>query len=146
MVAMGKAIWLMARLCGTTLRHPLVDRHRHLVLEHRCVIGVTAILMGYRTGYDWFEFPPLSAVVLSSLCVIMSWAVMMFRFRRGDQFTSRHGICSVNFFVPVALRPPPRQCFSSFQSKAVMQAAVAGGTRIISSSLLGAIALGTAYN
>src|SRR5947199_2818219 len=62
MAAMGTAIWLMARLCRTTLRHPL------LVLTGACfwnlgvLIGVTAILMGHNTGYEWLEFPPYAGL------------------------------------------------------------------------------------
>src|SRR5437899_10780764 len=52
----------------------------------RILIGVIGILMGYSTGYDWLEFPPYAAVVLFvAYALIISWAVLMFRFRRGDQ-------------------------------------------------------------
>ena len=36
MAGMGTAIWLMARLCRTTLRHPLLLVDRRGVLESRC--------------------------------------------------------------------------------------------------------------
>src|ERR1700726_4017280 len=86
MVAMGTAIWLMARLCRTTLRHPLVIVTGIWFWNIGVLIGVAGILMGYNTGYDWLEFPPYAAVVLFvAYALIMSWAVLMFRFRRGDQ-------------------------------------------------------------
>src|SRR5207249_917584 len=35
---------------------------------------------------DWLSFPPYAAVVLFvAYALIISWAVLMFRFRRGDQ-------------------------------------------------------------
>src|SRR5260370_891737 len=86
MVAMGTAIWLMARLCRTTLRHPLIIVTGIWFWNIGVVIGVIGILMGYSTGYDWLEFPPYAAVVLFvAYALIISWAVLMFRFRRGDQ-------------------------------------------------------------
>src|SRR6266436_5312372 len=86
MAAMGTAIWLMARLCRTTLRHPLLIVAGIWFWNIGVLIGVIGILMGYSTGYDWLEFPPYAAVVLFvAYALIMSWAVLMFRFRRGDQ-------------------------------------------------------------
>src|SRR5947209_4143981 len=50
MSAMGTAIWLMARLCRTTLRHPLIIVTGILVWHLGLVIGVIGFLMGYSTG------------------------------------------------------------------------------------------------
>src|SRR5438094_9516467 len=69
MAGMGTAIWLMARLCRTVLRHPLL-----LVAGagfwHLCVLlGVGGILLGDSTGYHWLEFPhysPLGLFVAST--------------------------------------------------------------------------------
>ena len=45
-----------------------------------------AILAGDSTGYQWLEFPPYAALILFvAYSLVMSWAVLMFRFRRGDQ-------------------------------------------------------------
>src|SRR5438477_440140 len=86
MAAMGTAIWLMARLCRTTLRHPLLIVTGIWFWNIGVLIGVIGILMGYSTGYQWLEFPPYAAVVLFiAYALIVSWAVLMFRFRRGDQ-------------------------------------------------------------
>jgi len=86
MAAMGTAIWLMARLCRTVLRHPLLLITGAGFWNLGILIGVTAILAGQSTGYQWLEFPPYaSLVLLIAYSLIMSWAVMMFRFRRGEQ-------------------------------------------------------------
>src|SRR5438105_8428484 len=86
MAAMGTAIWLMARLCRTTLRHPLLVVAGICFWNIGILIGVVAILMGHSTGYQWLEFPPYAALVLFvAYALIMSWAVLMFRFRRGEQ-------------------------------------------------------------
>ena len=48
--------------------------------------GVGGVLAGDSTGYQWLEFPPYAAIVLFvAYSLIMSWAVLMFRFRRGEQ-------------------------------------------------------------
>src|SRR5213082_3196850 len=86
MAAMGTAIWLMARLCRTTLRHPLLIVAGAWFWNIGILIGVTAIMMGYSTGYQWLEFPPYAAAILFvAYSLIVSWAVLMFRFRRGEQ-------------------------------------------------------------
>src|SRR5437763_4106395 len=86
MAGMGTAIWLMARLCRTTLRHPLLLVTGAWFWNIGIVVGITAILMGYSTGYQWLEFPPYAALILLvAYALIISWAILMFRFRRGDQ-------------------------------------------------------------
>jgi len=86
MVGMGTAIWLMARLCRTTLRHPLLLVAGAALWNLGVLLGVGSVLAGESTGYQWLEFPPYAALVLFiAYTIIMSWAVLMFRFRRGDQ-------------------------------------------------------------
>ena len=85
MAGMGTAIWLMARLCRTTLRHPLLLVTGGAFWNLGVVLGITGILMGDSTGYQWLEFPSYSAVVLFiAYTLIISWSVLMFRFRHGD--------------------------------------------------------------
>src|SRR5256885_4632690 len=60
MAAMGTAIWLMARLCRTVLRHPLLLMTGAGFWNLGVLIGVVAILAGESTGYQWLEFPPYS--------------------------------------------------------------------------------------
>jgi cytochrome c oxidase cbb3-type subunit 1 len=84
MAGMGTAIWLMARLCRTTLRHPLLLVAGGGFWNLGVLLGVGGILAGDSTGYEWLEFPPYAAIVLFvAYALIMSWAVLMFRFRRG---------------------------------------------------------------
>src|SRR5258708_14573641 len=51
MAAMGTAIWLMARLCRTTLRHPLLIVAGVWVCEIRGAIGGNAIVLGVRQPF-----------------------------------------------------------------------------------------------
>ncbi|MEP7016289.1 MAG: cbb3-type cytochrome c oxidase subunit I, partial [Verrucomicrobiota bacterium] len=86
MAGMGTAIWIMARLCRTTLRHPLLLVAGAGFWNLGVLIGVGGILCGESTGYPWLEFPPYAAFLLFvSYTLIMSWALLMFRFRHGEQ-------------------------------------------------------------
>src|SRR5213082_2442406 len=147
MAAMGTAIWLMARLCRTTLRHPLLIVAGIWFWNIGVLIGVIGILMGYSTGYDWLEFPPYAAVVLFvAYALIMSWAVLMFRFRRGDQiYITQWYLLGAFLWFPWLYAAAQAMLFV-VPVQGVMQAAVGWW---YSNNLLflwlGAIALGTAY-
>ena len=147
MVAMGTAIWLMARLCRTTLRHPLIIVTGISFWNIGVLIGVIAILMGYSTGYQWLEFPPYAAVVLLvAYAMIMSWAVLMFRFRRGDQiYITQWYLLGAFLWFPWLYAAAQAMLFV-VPVQGVMQAAI--GWWYANNLLflwLGAIALGTAY-
>src|SRR5438034_10640280 len=147
MVAMGTAIWLMARLCRTTLRHPLLIVTGIWFWNIGVLIGVIGILMGYSTGYDWLEFPPYAAVVLFvAYALIISWAVLMFRFRRGDQiYITQWYLLGAFLWFPWLYAAAQAMLFV-VPVQGVMQAAV--GWWYANNLLflwLGAIALGTAY-
>ncbi len=77
---------MMARLCRTVLRYPLLLVMGAAFWNLGVLVGTGAILAGDSTGYPWLEFPPYAAIILFvAYSLIMSWAVMMFRFRRGEQ-------------------------------------------------------------
>ncbi len=84
MAGIGTSIWLMARLSRTTLRHPLLLVAGAAFWNLGVLLGVGAILVGQSTGYEWLEFPSYAAIVLFiAYSLVMSWAVLMLRFRRG---------------------------------------------------------------
>ncbi|MDQ2866873.1 MAG: cbb3-type cytochrome c oxidase subunit I [Verrucomicrobiota bacterium] len=81
----GTAIWLMSRLCRTTVRHPLLLVAGGGFWNFGVALGVVGILLGDGTGYQWLEFPNYAAIVLFiAYTLIGSWAVLMFRFRSGE--------------------------------------------------------------
>src|SRR6267143_2085727 len=147
MAAMGTAIWLMARLCRTTLRHPLLIVAGIWFWNIGVLAGVTGILMGYSTGYDWLEFPPYAAVILFvAYALIISWAVLMFRFRRGDQiYITQWYLLGAFLWFPWLYAAGQLMLFV-VTVQGVLQSAV---TWWYANNLLflwfGAIALGTAY-
>src|SRR6266516_5321192 len=147
MSAMGTAIWLMARLCRTTLRHPLLIVTGIWFWNIGVLIGVIGILMGYSTVYDWLEFPPYAAVVLFvAYALIISWAVLMFRFRRGDQiYITQWYLLGAFLWFPWLYAAAHLMLFV-VPVQGVMQAAV--GWWFANNLLFlwfGAIGLGTAY-
>src|SRR5438477_9225102 len=147
MAAMGTAIWLMARLCRTTLRHPLLIVTGIWFWNIGVLIGVIGILMGYSTGYQWLEFPPYAALVLFvAYAMIISWAGLMFRFRRGEQiYITQWYLLGAFLWFPWLYAAAQAMLFV-VPVQGVMQAAV--GWWYANNLLflwLGAIALGAAY-
>src|SRR5215475_12468757 len=147
MAAMGTATWLMARLCRTTLKHPLLIVAGTWFWNIGVVIGLIAIAMGYSTGYEWLEFPPYAAMVMFvAYSMIMSWAVLMFRFRRGEQiYITQWYLLGAFLWFPWLYAAAHAMLFAA-PVQGVMQNAVSWWYQ---NNLLflwfGAIALGTAY-
>jgi cytochrome c oxidase cbb3-type subunit 1 len=147
MAGMGTAIWLMARLCRTTLRHPLLLVAGAWFWNIGVLLGVGGILAGDSTGYEWLEFPPYAAIVLLvSYALIISWAVLMFRFRRGDQiYVTQWYLLGAFLWFPWLYAAAQLMLFV-VPVQGVLQAAI--GWWYVNNLLflwLGAIALGTAY-
>src|ERR1700682_2719666 len=147
MAGMGTAIWLMARLCRTVLRHPLLLVAGGGFWNFGGLLGVGAILAGDSTGYQWLEFPPYAAVILFvAYSLIISWAVLMFRFRRGDQiYITQWYLVGAFLWFPWLYAAAQLMLFA-VPVQGVMQAAV---NWWYANNLLflwfGAIGLGTAY-
>src|SRR5438876_8780245 len=147
MAGIGTAIWLMARLCRTTLRHPLLIVAGGVFWNLGVLLGVGGILAGDSTGYNWIEFPSYAAVVLFvAYSLIVSWAVLMFRFRRGDPIyiTQWYLLAAFLWFPWIYLATQTMLFIVPVQG--VLQAAVAWW---YANNLLflwfGSLGLGTAY-
>jgi len=147
MAAMGTAVWLMARLCRTVLRRPLLLVAGAGFWNLGVLIGVVAVLAGQSTGYQWLEFPPYAAVVLFvAYTIIMSWAVLMFRFRRGEQiYITQWYLLGAFLWFPWLFAAAQLMLFA-VPVQGVLQASVSWW---YANNLLflwfGAIGLGTAY-
>src|SRR6201987_5201952 len=147
LAGMGTGIWMMARLCRTVLRYPLLLVIGSGFWNLGVLFGAGAILAGDSTGYPWLEFPPYAAIMLFvAYCLIMSWAVLMFRFRRGDQiYITQWYLIGAFLWFPWLYAAAQAMLFV-VPVQGVMQAAVSWW---YANNLLflwfGAIALGTAY-
>jgi cytochrome c oxidase cbb3-type subunit 1 len=147
MAGMGTAIWLMARLCRTTLRHPLLLVTGAAFWNLGVLLGVGGILAGDSTGYEWLEFPGYSAIVLFvAYLLIMTWALLMFRYRRGDHiYITQWYLLGAFFWFPWLYAAAQLTLFI-LPVQGVMQSAV---NWWFANNLLflwfGSIGLGTAY-
>ena len=148
MAGMGTAIWLMARLCRTTLRHPLLLIAARPFGISVCFLGIGGILAGDSTGYEWLEFPAYSAVIVLFVAylLIMSWALLMFRYRRrGHVYITQWYLLGAFLWFPWLYAAAQVMLFI-FPVQGVMQAAV---NWWFANNLLflwfGSIGLGTAY-
>jgi cytochrome c oxidase cbb3-type subunit 1 len=147
MAGMGTAIWLMARLCRTVLRYPLLLVAGAGFWNLGVLVGTGAILAGDSTGYQWLEFPPYAAVILFvAYTLIMSWAVLMFRFRRGEQiYVTQWYLIGAFLWFPWLYSAANLMLFA-VPVQGVLQAAIdAWFVNNMMFLWLGAIALGTAY-
>jgi cytochrome c oxidase cbb3-type subunit 1 len=147
MAGMGTAIWLMARLCRTTLRHPLLLVAGAWFWNIGVLLGLGGILMGDSSGYQWLEFPLYAAIVLFvAYALIISWALLMFRFRRGNQiYITQWYLVGAFLWFPWLYAATQLMLFV-IPVQGVLQAAV--GWWYANNLLFlwfGAIGLGTAY-
>ena len=147
MAGIGTAIWLMARLCRTTLRHPLLLVTGACFWNLGVFVGTMGILAGDSTGYEWLEFPPYAAIVLFvAYSLVVSWAMLMFRFRRGDHiYITQWYLLGAFLWFPWVYGAAQIMLFV-VPVQGVMQAAV--NYWFVNNFLLlwlGAIGLGTAY-
>ena len=147
MAGIGTAIWLMARLCRTTLRHPLLLVGGGVFWNIGVLLGVGGILAGGSTGQQWLEFPGYAAIVLFvAYSLVLSWAVLMFRFRRGENiYITQWYLLGAFLWFPWAYGAAQILLFV-VPVQGVLQAVVVWW---FANNLLflwfGAIALGTAY-
>ncbi len=147
MAGMGSAIWLMARLCRTTLRHPLLLIAGGAFWNLGVLMGLGAVLAGDTTGYEWLEFPRYSAVTLFvAYLLIMTWALVMFRYRRrGHVYITQWYLLGAFLWFPWLYAATQVMLFI-FPVQGVMQAAV---NWWFANNLLflwfGSIGLGTVY-
>lgn len=147
MAGMGTAIWLMARLCRTTLRHPLLLIAGAAFWNLGVLMGIGGILAGATTGYEWLEFPGFSALTLFvAYLFIMTWALIMFRYRRrGHVYITQWYLLGAFLWFPWLYAAAQVMLFI-VPVQGVMQAAV---NWWFANNLLflwfGSIGLGTAY-
>ena len=93
-----------------------------------------AILLGDSTGYQWLEFPRYAAIILFvAYTLVASWAVLMFRYRRGEQiYITQWYLLGAFLWFPWLYAAGQLMLFV-VPVQGVLQSAVAGGTPIICS-------------
>lgn len=147
MAGIGTAIWLMARLCRTTLRRPLLLVAGAAFWNIGVLVGLGGILAGHSTGHQWLEFPPYAASILFvAYTLVVSWAVLMFQHRReGHIYITQWYLIGAFLWFPWLYGAAQIMMWVT-PLQGVMQAAMAWWyANNIMFLWLGSIALGTAY-
>ena len=86
MAGMGTAIWLMARCAGPCCAIRCCSLPALFFGTSACCWASAEFFVGDSTGYNGSNFRRYAAIVLFvAYTLVVSWAVLMFRFRRGEQ-------------------------------------------------------------
>lgn len=100
--AFGVALWVMARLCHSRVRHTGILMTGGVFWNLAVAIGTIGILRGDMVAVEWLEMPayvtPLLAV---SFAMIGVWAIICFRWRQNDHvYVSQWYILGAFFWLP----------------------------------------------
>lgn len=100
--AFAVALWIMARLCKTAVRHGGLLVIAGIFWNIGVSYGVYGILTGGLTSVEWLEMPPRVAPLLAfSYVLIGVWGVIAFRFRQlGHVYVSQWYILAALFWFP----------------------------------------------
>ncbi|HLB34429.1 MAG TPA: cbb3-type cytochrome c oxidase subunit I [Chthoniobacterales bacterium] len=82
-LGIGVSLWLMARLCGSPLRHTSLLTCAIILWNVAIFLGSLAILCGYSTSVEWLEYPNWASFLLFlSFLLIGVWVVLLFSVRQ----------------------------------------------------------------
>ena len=100
--AIGTALWLMARLCRTPLRHSKLLVCAAIFWNIGVLVGILGILSGDSRSIEWLEFPNYASLMLFvAFGLIAVWAVIMFRFRQpGHVYVSQWYLLAAFIWFP----------------------------------------------
>ena len=100
--AFAVAIWLMARLSRTQLRHLGILDVAGFFWNLGVAIGLAGILRGDSTSIEWLEFPAYATPLLFvAYALIGIWAIIAFRFRQpGHVYVSQWYLLAALFWFP----------------------------------------------
>jgi cytochrome c oxidase cbb3-type subunit 1 len=100
--AFAVALWLMARLSRTVLRHAGILYAAGGLWNLGVLVGVAGVLAGGMQPVEWLEFPPCATPILFvAYALVGVWGVIAFRFRRGEHtYVSQWYILAALFWFP----------------------------------------------
>jgi cytochrome c oxidase cbb3-type subunit 1 len=101
-MAFAVALWLMARLSRTKLRHAGMLVIAALFWNLGVTIGIAGILAGDSTSIEWLEIPPYATPLLfAAYALVGVWAVITFRFRKCEHiYVSQLYLLAALFWFP----------------------------------------------
>jgi len=88
---LGVALWILSQLGRVPLRDPIVPVFAANLWHLGVLIGLSEILSGNSTGFDWLEFQRGSSVLLFlAYLLLAAWAMMTFAARRDRALQTPH--------------------------------------------------------
>jgi len=101
-VAFGVALWIMARLCRSEIRHGGLLTIAGIVWNLGVTIGIFGILNGQLTSVEWLEMPTYVAPSLAVAYVMIgAWGVLAFCYRSSEHvYVSQWYILAGLFWFP----------------------------------------------
>lgn len=98
----GVALWIMARLCRTRVRHINILMTGGVFWNLGVTVGVLGILRGDMIAVEWLEMPAYVTPLLAiSFAMIGVWAIIAFRWRQSDHvYVSQWYILAAFFWLP----------------------------------------------
>jgi cytochrome c oxidase cbb3-type subunit 1 len=95
-------LWIMARLCRTTIRHGGVLLIAGVFWQVGVTLGIFGILRGDMTSVEWLEMPTYATPLLAiSYALIGVWGIVAFRYRQGGHvYVSQWYILAAIFWFP----------------------------------------------
>jgi len=102
LAGIGVCLWLMCRLCRTTLRYPIMLVVAAVLWNVGVTVGTVAVLMGKSTGVEWLEFPPYATFFLFlAFGIVAIWAMFTFGQRApGHVYVSQWYLFGALFWFP----------------------------------------------
>ncbi|MGF1449049.1 MAG: cbb3-type cytochrome c oxidase subunit I, partial [Opitutales bacterium] len=101
-VGFAVAVWIMSRLCMTTVRHPTLLFLAGVFWNAGITIGIVGILFGDMTSVEWLEMPTYAAPILFvSYGLIGVWMALAFRYRQTNHtYVSQWYLLGATFWFP----------------------------------------------
>jgi len=99
---LGVSLWLLARLGRVELARPWIIAWSAELWHLGVLVGLVAILAGQTTGYEWFELPRYSAVILFLAFVLITvWAFVTYTRRTVEAlYPSQWFVLAALFWFP----------------------------------------------
>lgn len=102
MVGLGSAIWMVCRLCRTTLKAPQALVFAGILWNIGVAAGLYGVLSGDSNSIEWIEFPAYATILLFiafAICAI--WTITTFTRRREQHvYVSLWYIFAATFWFP----------------------------------------------
>ena len=125
-VGLGVGLWLIARLGRAEVAQPWLVAAGAKLWHFGVLVGLIGILAGQTTGYEWFELPRYSAVILFlAFLLITIWAFVTYSRRGAGELQPSQWFVIASLFWFAWLFSTALLLLQFFPVRGVVQASVA---------------------